>query len=255
MGRLDGRIVLVTGAASGIGLAIASACVAEHAHVLMIDRNEAALHQVTERLGPSATMFVADVSVPDSASNYVRNVLARFGRIDAAILNAAIAGPAAPLETIATEDFDRVFAVNVRGVWFGLQALFPPMKAQKSGNIVIMSSVGGYRGAPRMAPYVASKHAVIGLMRTAAIEGASSGIRVNAIAPAPVDTAMMAGIAAQLNSRDPQAALRRSVEHLPLRRMATPAEIAAMAVFLLSDESSYCTGTVFPVDGGLSAGI
>lgn len=255
MAKLDGQVVLITGAASGIGLAISRACIADGAKVLMIDSNEASLPQAVGNLGPSANPVVADVSAPATANTYVEKCLALYGRIDAAVLNAAIAGPSAPIEAITAEDFDRVFAINVKSVWFGLQALLPLMKAQKFGNIVIMSSVGGFRGAARMAPYVASKHAVTGLMRTAALEGAAFGIRVNAIAPAPVDTGMMATIAAQLNHKDPQTALRRSVEHVPLHRMAAPEEIAEMAVFLMSAQSSFCTGTLFPVDGGLTAGF
>lgn len=253
--RLRDCVVIVTGAASGIGAAAARRCVHEGAQVVLVDRDPDRLEAVRAEFEPSAAVsLAADVSDADAASRYVELALKRFGRIDAALLNAGMAGRVAPIDEITAEEFDRLFAVNVRSVWSGMAALFPPMKAAKRGSIVATASTGGLLGVQRIAPYIASKHAVIGLVKSAALEGARHGIRVNAVAPAPIDTPMMQHINEGLGAGDREASRAKSVSRVPLRRFGTPDEVARMMVFLASGESTYCTGGVYLVDGGLVAG-
>ncbi len=247
------KVAVVTGAAGGIGLATAQAFASQGWQVAMVDRDRERLEGAALTIGSDVLTHVADVSEPASAEDYVARIMERFGRIDAAVINAGINGPIAPLETIDVADFDRTYAVNVRGAWLGLRALFPVLKPQGGGSIVMISSVAGVQAAPLCAPYGASKHAVIGLMKAAAAEGARHGIRVNAIAPAPIETDMLTGLMQAVGGNDPDAALRRKLEKVPLRRVGRPEEIAAMALFLCSPGGAYCTGAVYPVDGGQTA--
>ena len=247
--RLRDHVVIVTGAASGIGAAAARRCVREGAQVVLVDRDPDGLEAVRAELEPSAAVsLVADVADADAANRYVDLAMKRFGRVDAALLNAGMAGRVAPIDEITAEEFDRLFAVNVRSVWSGMAALFPPMKAAGRGSIVATASTGGLLGVQRIAPYIASKHAVIGLVKSAALEGARHGIRVNAVAPSPIDTPMMQHINEGLGAGNRERSRARSVSHVPLRRFGTPDEVARMMVFLASGESTYL------VDGGLVAG-
>ena len=173
----------------------------------------------------------------------------RFGRVDAALLNAGIEGTVGPIGALPAEAFDRVMAVNVRGVWLGLSALMPVM-TDAGGSIVITSSAAGLKGAPTLAPYCASKHAVVGLMRSAAIEGAPHGIRVNTVHPGPVETRLLEGIEAGRNPADPAAARRAGIARVPLGRCGQPGDIASLLLFLASDEAGFCTGSTYVADGG-----
>ncbi len=174
----------------------------------------------------------------------------RHGRIDAALLNAGIEGEVAGIADVSLAVFDRVMAVNVRGVWIGLAALMPAMKAGGGGSIVITSSVGGLKATPGIAAYGASKHAVIGLMKAAAVEGAPDRIRVNTVNPGPVDTRMIAAIERGRMPNDTNAARDAGVARIPLKRYGVPEEIAALMLFLASDESGFCTGGTYLADGG-----
>ncbi len=249
MGQLDGKTAVITGAANGIGLAAAELFVAEGARLLLIDLDEAALGDISGHLGPNVSYHVADVSQAESAGRYTRDAIERYGRIDIAILNAGIEGDVGPIGKVSLATFDRVMAVNLRGVWLGLSALMPAMKAG-GGSIVITSSIGGLKGTPMLAPYGASKHAVIGLMKSAAVEGAPDRIRVNTVNPGPIDTRMIGAIEMGRNPSDPAAARRAGVTRIPLQRYGQPAEVAAMMLFLASDASSFCTGATYQVDGG-----
>ena len=250
MARLDGKVALITGAANGIGAAAASRFVAEGARVLLVDRDEAALAQIAGAIGPAAASFAGDVSQPETAAGYVAAALQHFGRIDVALLNAGIEGTVATIPDLPLATFDRVIATNVRGVWLGLAALMPAMK-QAGGSIVITSSTAGLRGSARMAAYVTSKHAVVGMMRCAALEGASDRIRVNCVNPGPTDTRMMQSIDEGMT---PGAVSDARMRRIPLRRYGEVAEIAGMMLFLASDEASYCTGQTYVVDGGVLSG-
>ena len=158
------------------------------------------------------------------------------------------------------EMFDKVMSVNVRGVWLGLKYIMPEMNKRGGGSIVITSSTAGVRGSPRMSPYSTSKHAVIGLMRSAAMEGSSMGIRVNTVNPAPIQTRMMRSIESQrldvggLGFSSVEEIQETTAESSPLKRYGEPEEVANLMMFLASDESSYCNGGVYMVDGGVTAG-
>ena len=177
----------------------------------------------------------------------------RFGSIDVALLNAGIEGMIQPITDYTPEIFDKVINVNVRSVFLGLRAIMPLM-ASEGGSIVITSSTAGIRAVGGMSAYVASKHAVIGLMRTAAVEGANSNIRVNTVNPSPINTRMISSIENQagLPTGDPEN--RPMARHTPLQRYGGPEEVARLMLFLSSEDSTFCTGGVYMVDGGVSAG-
>lgn len=250
MTRLTGRIAVVTGAAQGIGRATSEAFLAAGATVLGVDRDAAALRSAADALGSGFETFTADVSDSSPEHDYVAACIERYGRMDIAFLNAGILGPTRPLHEYPIAAFDAVMAVNVRGVWLGVTRAMRAMRGQPQGGVItITSSTGGLRGAGGMGAYVASKHAVVGIMKSAAIEGGPFGIRVNAVHPGPTDTAIWRdaapGKAAEAGDRTglPQ-----------LYRVAEPAEVAAVVAFLSSDDARFCTGASYPVDGGLLAG-
>lgn len=253
--KLSGRVAVVTGAASGIGEAAARLCVSQGARVLMVDQDAIRLDAVAESIDGEVLTLHADVGAIDTAAHYVSLAMRHFGRLDIAFLNAGIAGKVCRIEEVKVADFDEVMRVNVRSVWSGIAALFPVMQAAGGGSIVVTASTGGVQGAPMVAPYIASKHAVVGLVKSASLEGARYNIRVNAIAPAPIDTPMMAHIASGLGRGDLDEARTRTLSHIPMRRYGVADEVAKMMLFLASDDSSYSTGAVFLLDGGSTAGI
>ena len=187
-------------------------------------------------------------------AGYVAAALDAHGKVDALFNNAGVEGPVAPLVDYPTDDFDRVMAVNVRGVWLGLKHAGPAIAASGGGAIVNTASMAGVTGTARLCAYGASKHAVIGLTKTAALEFAPLGVRVNAVAPAPIDTRMLHAIAAGMNPDDPSVATAQMAARVPLARYGTPDEVAAVAAFLCSDDATYMTGAMVPVDGGWWAG-
>lgn len=252
--RLANKIALITGGAAGIGLATARRFVAEGAKVMLVDVQEAALAAAVAELGEAnAAWTCADVSDADDTARYVDATLARYGRIDVFFINAGIEGEVKSIPEASLATFDRVMAVNVRGVFLGLQAVMPIMAGQGGGSIVMTSSLGGLRGMPKMSAYIASKHAVVGLMKSAALEGAAKGIRVNCINPSPIDTRMIASIVDQWAPGSEAKIKARMEAGVPLHRYGKPEEVAALVLYLASDESSYTTGTSFPIDGGMSA--
>ena len=251
MTRLANKVAMITGAGGGIGAAAARRFVAEGAQVLLVDLDEAALRAVA---GDSAQMHVcvADVSQPEPMAACVDAAVRRFGGLDIAVLNAGIEGEVKPIPDYDIATFDRVMAVNVRGVWLGLKYCLPALAARGGGSIVITSSVAGISGADNMSAYCASKHAVVGLMRTAALEGAAQSIRVNTVNPAPIDTRMMRSLETGFMPAQPQAAKAALAQRIPMQRYGTPDEVADLMLFLASDESRYCTGGIYTVDGGMS---
>ena len=261
MARLEGKVAVITGATGGIGSAAARLFAEEGARVALVDLDEAALQGVVQSIGEDkASYTVADVTEPEQAQAYINEAADRWGGIDILLANAGIEGTLSPIPDYPIDIFDRVMAVNVRAVWLGIKYAVPVMREGGGGSIVITSSTAGIGGSPEMSAYNTSKHAVIGLMRCAAMEGAADGIRVNTVNPAPIETRMMRSIeemrvAAMDDSRVTVEVAKQSfAERIPLQRYGDPEEVAKMMMFLSSDDSSFCTGGIYMVDGGRSAG-
>jgi NAD(P)-dependent dehydrogenase (short-subunit alcohol dehydrogenase family) len=261
MARLEGKVAVITGATGGIGRAAAKLFADEGARVALVDLNETALQETVRSIGEDkASYTVADVTQPDQTQAYVDAAVNRWGGIDALLANAGIEGTLAPIPEYPVDVFDRVMAVNVRGVWLGIKYVVPAMRERGGGSIVITSSTAGIGGSPEMSAYNTSKHAVIGLMRTAALESAPSGIRVNTVNPSPIETRMMRSIeemrvaAFDDSTVTVEVAKQSFADRIPLQRYGNPEEVARMMLFLASDDSSFCTGGVYMVDGGRSAG-
>lgn len=254
MKRLQDKIALITGGAAGIGLATARLFLDEGASVVLVDLGKDDLAAAEEGLEGDILTVTADVSSPDDTALYVRETLDRFGRIDVFFNNAGIEGKVAPLVKQKIEDFDRVMAVNVRGAFLGLQHVLPVMVAQKSGSIINISSIAGLKGSPNVAPYITSKHAVVGLTRAAAIEAAPDNVRVNSVHPSPVNTRMMRSLEDGFSPGHGDAVKDQLTATIPLGRYGESADIAALVLFLASDEAAFITGAQYPVDGGMAAG-
>jgi len=250
--RFDGQVAIVTGAAAGFGLEVSKRLAAEGALVTMVDRAADQLKAEAAKV-PDAIPVVADVSVEDDVEGYVARTVDERGRVDLFHNNAGIEGRMAPMTELSVDDFDSVWAVNARGVFLGLRAVLRVMKPQGSGAIVNTASMAAIRGAATFSPYVASKHAVAGLTRCAALEGAPYGIRVNAVAPGHIDTRMARDLTRQINPDDPDAAYAEMSGQVPLGRYGTAAEVAELVVWLLSPQASYVAGSLHLVDGALNA--
>ena len=261
MSRLEGKVAVITGATGGIGSAAARLFAEEGARVALVDLDEAALREVALSIGEDkASYTAADVTQPDQTQNYINAAVERWGGIDVLLANAGIEGTLSLITDYPIDVFDRVMAVNVRGVWLGLKYAIPAMRERGGGSIVITSSTAGIGGTPEMCAYGASKHAVIGLMRTAALEFAPDGIRVNTVNPAPIETRMMRSIeemrVADLDDSNVTVDVvkQAAADRIPLQRYGEPEEVARLMLFLASDDSSFSTGGVYMVDGGRSAG-
>jgi NAD(P)-dependent dehydrogenase (short-subunit alcohol dehydrogenase family) len=253
MARLANKVAIVTGGAVGIGLATGSLFAQEGARVLLVDLDEQALREAVASIGSDAVSYVvSDVSRPEQVQDYTRTAVERYGGIDVFINNAGIEGQVKPITDYSIEIFDKVIAVNVRGVWLGLKYVIPEMQKRGGGSIVITSSIAGVGGYATTSAYVASKHAVIGIMRSASAECAPMGIRVNTINPGFTETRMMRSIEEQATPGEPDKTKEALSQGIGLQRYATPEEIAKTMLFLSSDESSYCTGSVYMVDGGVA---
>jgi len=251
MGRLEGKSVIITGAASGIGAAAARLFVREGARLMLADLLDEPMEALSRQLGRSAISRRTDVTDEDDVKALVEETVARYDGLDAALLNAGVAGEAKPIGEYPLALFERVMAVNVRGVWLGLKYSMQAM-GNRGGSIVVTASTAGVRATPNRSAYIASKHAAIGLMRAAAMEGAARGIRVNSVNPATIDTPMVRALEAKAEPGDQsRQAMAKSI---PLARYGTSDEVANLMLFLTSDESSFCTGGVYMVDGGISAG-
>ena len=253
MGKLDGKVAIITGAGGGIGQAAARLFATEGAKLMLVDLNEVALVALTKSLGGNKVGYtVADVSNVSNVQAYLTNAIEQFGRVDITLLNAGIEGRVASISDQTEEDFDRVMAINTRGVWLGLKYTMPIMAKNGGGSIVITSSTAGIRAVPGLSPYIASKHAVIGLMRAGAMEGAKDKVRVNTVNPSPIETEMIYRLE---DVRNPDRGNTQPMaDATPLRRYGQPEEVARLMLFLGSDDGAFCTGGVYMCDGGVSAG-
>src|SRR6266536_130216 len=245
MGRLAGKVVLVSGGARGMGAAHGRLFVAHGARVVLGDLRDDEGRQVADELGEAALYTHLDVRDEESWAQAVRVARERFGRLDALVNNAGVVRHET-LEHTSRKDFLDLVEVNQLGVFLGMRAVLGPMRAAGGGSIVSVASIGGLSGMTVMSAYCDTKYAVVGMSRSAAMELGPSGIRVNAICPGHIDTPM--------NAATPKSGIPWLTRGLPLRRVGQAEEIARLALFLGSDESSYCTGAEFVADGGRLAG-
>ncbi|MBL4866613.1 MAG: SDR family oxidoreductase [Pseudomonadales bacterium] len=254
MARFTDKVVVITGGAGGIGLAAGQLFADEGAQVLLVDLEEGALQAATKQINSDkASYCVADVTQPEQVKAYVDTAVSRYGGIDCFLNNAGIEGVVNPITDYPVEVFDKVIEVNVKGVWLGLKYVMPVMKQGGGGSIVITSSVAGVIGSPGLSAYVTSKHAVIGIMRTASLEGAPDNIRVNTVNPSPVDTRMMRSLEEAVAPGAADQAKQSFQAGIPLQRYGSPEDVANIMAFLCSDDGSFCTGSVYMVDGGSTA--
>lgn len=250
MGRLSGKVAIITGGAGGIGRVTAEMFLKEGAKVVLVDLFAESLQEVKkelEFLGEVLTVQ-ADVSKEVEVQNYVNQTVEKFGKIDVFFNNAGIVGKMGPLVDLSVEDFDQVMSVNARGVFLGLKYVLPVMINQGAGSVINTSSVSGLDGSHRLSPYIASKHAVVGLTKAAAVEVAKANVRVNSVHPSPVDTSMARDLENGLNVDK-----ERLAKTIPLRRYGESEDVANLVLFLASDESAFITGVQYRVDGGMGA--
>lgn len=256
MTRFTDKTVIITGAAGGIGRAAALRFATEGASVVAVDLDEAAARATVDAVteaGGTAIAVGADVSERADADRYVASAVDAFGGVDVLCNNAGIEGTVAPLDAYPDETFAAVLDVNVRGVWLGMACVADALRARGGGAIVNTASNAGLMGTPNMIAYGASKHAVIGMTKTAALEFGPVGIRVNAVCPSPIETRMMRSIEAGMSPVDPDRTKKAIETGNPMGRYGTPDEVAALITFLASDEASYVNGGIYTVDGGHQA--
>lgn len=251
MDRLKDKVAIITGGAGGIGKATARKFLEEGAKVMIVDLDEAQLQQTTKELDSDrVSHYAADVSQSLQVKAYTDACIQKFGKIDVFFNNAGIEGKYSSIQDYPEEIFDRVIAVNLKGVWLGCQIVIPKM--ERNGSAIITSSVAGLKGFLNLGAYVASKHGVVGIMKVAAMEFADKGIRVNSIHPGPVNNRMTVDIEKQISPGEPAKAKKDFEDSTLLHRYAENEEIAELALFLASENSGYITGTVQVIDGGMS---
>lgn len=254
--KMEGKIALVTGGGNGIGQAACLAFAREGARVMVVDIDADAAEKTAADIraaGGEAGFFQADVSQSSQVQAYVEHTMKTYGRIDSFFNNAGIEGKVSPLAEYDEDNWDRVISINLKGTFLGLRHVLPVMIAQKKGTIINTSSVAGTVGAPNMAAYSASKHAIIGLTKTAAGEVGRQGVRVNAVCPGPINTRMMRSLEGMINPAEPTAVAKGNIARNPMGRYGEADEIARIVVFLASDESDYVNGAAWLIDGGRTA--
>lgn len=254
-GKLEGKVAVITGGAGALGRNAAELLLREGAKVALIDINQKALDAVVESLSSKGEVLglTSNLSDEQEVALYVKQVIEKWGRIDVFLNNAGIIGKIAPLIEQTIEDFEAIININVRGVFLGLKHILPIMAAQKSGSVINTSSVSGLMGSSGNSLYSASKHAVVGLTKTAALEVAKDSVRVNSIHPAPLDSDMMKAIEEAVNVENPSAVRNNISSRIPLGRYGNMEEVAKLVLFLASDDSQFITGSQYRIDGGMGA--
>ena len=252
----DGKVALITGAAGVIGTATMRLFAERGARIIAVDRDGPPLRAALADLPASAEALgiTADVTQEDDVADYVRQAIDRFGTIDVFCNNAGIEGDIAPIVSYSLQSFRRVLDVNVVGVFLGLKHVLPVMLKQDRGSVINTASIAGLIGAADIAAYCASKHAVIGLTKSAAQECAGTAVRVNCVCPGMIDSRMLSAIVEGRNPGNAPVPTDRIVDRIPARRLGQASEVAAIVAFLASDEASYVSGAAYTVDGGRTTG-
>ncbi|WP_420153261.1 glucose 1-dehydrogenase [Siphonobacter sp.] len=257
MKKLENKVIVITGAGMGLGLATALEAAKEGAFLSLVDYNAEALEKAQQQIKesyPEAKVLtvVADVSSEEAVKNYVEETVNAYGRIDGFYNNAGIEGRQASLTDYDLEVFQKVIDINLMGAYYGLRYIIPVMQKQEYGRIVNVASVGGIRGVMNQTPYVATKHAVSGITKNAALEYGRFGILTNAIAPGAILTPMVAEAFRQINAEDPKKAEAEYASFNPTKRLGQPEDVAKLVVFLLSEDCGYVNGQTIAIDGGQS---
>ena len=250
--RLDGRVAVVTGAAGVIGAATMRLLAERGAKIVAVDRRQQDLQAAIRELPASAQALAvtADVTREDDVAGYVRAAVDQFGAIDVFYNNAGVEGEIAPITRYSLEAFRKVIDVNVIGVFLGLKHVLPVMLKRNRGSIINTASIAGLIGSPDIAAYSASKHAVIGLTKSAALECTASAVRVNCVCPGLIDSRMLSAIIEGRNPSTAPVPENKIVDRIPARRLGQASEVASIVAFLASDEASYVSGSAYTVDGG-----
>jgi NAD(P)-dependent dehydrogenase (short-subunit alcohol dehydrogenase family) len=257
MKNFENKTIIITGAAMGLGLAAAKELAARGANLALVDYNEKSLNDAKAEIAndfPDAKIItvVADVSNEEAVKNYVDETVKAFNRIDGLYNNAGIEGRQAGMTEYDVSVFKKVIDINLMGVYYGMRYVIPVMQKQNYGRIVNVASVGGIRGVLNQVAYVASKHAVSGMTKNAALEYGRYGVNTNAIAPGAILTPMVAEAFREVNPENPKAAETEYAQRNPVKRLGLPAEVAKVVAFLLSEDASYVNGQTIAIDGGES---
>jgi NAD(P)-dependent dehydrogenase (short-subunit alcohol dehydrogenase family) len=257
MKNFENKTIIITGAAMGLGLAAAKELAARGANLALVDYNEKSLNDAKAEItndfpGAKIITVVADVSNEEAVKSYVDETVKAFSRIDGLYNNAGIEGRQAGMTEYDVSIFKKVIDINLMGVYYGMRYVIPVMQKQNYGRIVNVASVGGIRGVLNQVPYVASKHAVSGMTKNAALEYGRYGINTNAIAPGAILTPMVAEAFREVNPDDPKAAETEYAQRNPVKRLGLPAEVAKVVAFVLSEDASYVNGQTIAIDGGES---
>ncbi|TFJ94240.1 SDR family NAD(P)-dependent oxidoreductase [Lentibacillus salicampi] len=253
MAKFSGKVVVITGSAGVIGKTTAEMFLKEGASISLVDMNQESLDEAKNSLGQYGNVMTvkADVTNEDEVKNYVKQTVDQFVTIDIFFNNAGIEGEVAPIVEQTVENFSKVLTVNAKGIFLGLKHVLPAMK--EHGSVINTSSVAGLDGSPGVSPYIASKHAVAGITKTAALEVAQDNIRVNSIHPSPVDSRMMRSLEKGMNPENAEEAKTAQENAIPLGRYAESTDIAKLVQFLASEDSSFMTGGQYRIDGGMGA--